>query len=1217
MMILFSRLRERCGRLIFSYVTPLIRQGRVRALEDEDFPELESWLEPLEAEKGFQAWNERRPLRFVLRAYFAAGRSARRSLKLAFLRLPFMMVGPWLLKLLLENLGLPDQTAWAFGLATGLALTVVIDGVLVQHFYYAALQTFARVSSGLNMRVYRKALKLSRSAQLQRQTGDLVNHMASDTEGVAESAFFVPETLNVLLLSVGVFVMLFQIIGPAAMVAFGVALVMGPLSRRFARRFERSDTELWKARDERVTLMSQIISGIRLIKAFAWERSVLDEVERIRARELRSIRAQVRSEALGTVFALSSGILIALCTFATFVAWGGTLTAAIVFPTLLLIDQLQHPLSMMPHLLKNLIHARVAAGRLSEFFNADEVSRPELDAPRAGSASVQVGIQGLSIAYAGAEGSPLPVLQGMELRIRPGEAIAIVGAVGCGKTSILQAILGELKPHSGSVELEPRAPRIGYAAQEPYILNASVRENIAFGMTHADLELLTYQSALDEDLASLPAGLETQIGERGVTLSGGQKQRIALARVASQEPELILLDDPFSAVDLETEARLVDRLLFGRFTGKTRVVATHRLSHLRRFDRVVWMGEGRILGEGRFEELMERSKEFRRFYAQHDQTTRGEGTGAEQRGVVQGHAADAGSVEEPDPRTNAEDRATGAIAWSVFRKYLALLFGSVGKRLWTARALGLFAISTAVILVPILQARALSEVKDPRLAIGAFALLGCAYLALVFLERERWMSRAIEAGAQTHLQALRSLLSAPLRLFDTTPGGRILNRFARDLQGVDDELSWNFRAALGSTMEMIGTLVLLIAVLPFILLLLVPALLFFHRIQKDYRTAAREAKRLESIARSPRYAHFRETLAGLPVIRAMARQELFLAQFVARLRHYNRIYWGNILINRWFSTRAPLVSGVVAWGTGAGVVWAASRGSLSVSISGLVLMYAMRFWGNLNWCVRAFSEVESRMTSFERLQATASIEPERSAPLLEEGVEEREWPPAGEIEFDGVWARYAAGLPWVLREVGFKIPAGARVGIVGRTGSGKSSLLQALLRFIEVERGEIRIDGQSIAALSKALLRSKIALIPQDPILFIGTLRTNLDRYGRHSDEELWSVLERVHLASHVRRLGGLQAPVAENGLNLSQGQRQLLCLARAILLRARILVLDEATASIDVETDALIQKTLREAFERTTVLIIAHRLGSVQGCDLWIEMSGGRANVRAGSPVA
>jgi ABC-type multidrug transport system fused ATPase/permease subunit len=486
-----------------------------------------------------------------------------------------------------------------------------------------------------------------------------------------------------------------------------------------------------------------------------------------------------------------------------------------------------------------------------------------------------------------------------------------------------------------------------------------------------------------------------------------------------------------------------------------------------------------------------------------------------------------------------------------------------------------------------------------------------------FLQNLLWAMGAVHAGGVISLKALQGALHTTISFFDTTPVGRIINRFSSDVDTIERDMAWAFKDMVYLGLYTLSIMLTTIIVVPFMLLIMPLIIWAYIELQKSYRASSREAKRLTSICRSPRFALFKESLEGLITLRAYHKLDYARERFVWALTQYQQVFHGMILVNRWFSSRVPLLSSLVVLGTGVGVLLLARWQKVSVGAAGLALIYARAFSGAMNEAVRAFSEAEARLTSVERLDHYSMLPAEEQ----QEEMGYRDWAvERGQIEFERVSMRYAPHLPLALNQVSFELPAGASVGIFGTTGSGKSTLFQVLFRFFALEEGRILIDGMDIRKIPLRGLRSQIAIIPQDPTLFMGTLRDNLDRFHQYEDAELWQVLERVHLAAYIKSLPlALMTPVSECGRNFSQGQRQLLCFARALLVKARIIALDEATASVDAVTSRNIQTILQREGQGKTILIIAHRLETLADCDVLIQMDKARVILhenRPGVPV-
>ncbi|XP_022081531.1 multidrug resistance-associated protein 7-like [Acanthaster planci] len=841
----------------------------------------------------------------------------------------------------------------------------------------------------------------------------------------------------------------------------------------------------------------------------------------------------------------------------------------------------------------------------------------------------------------GEEGTGVLKLSSLNLRVGRGQLVGVIGCVGSGKSSLLSAITAEMTHTGGSISVSDLMSGFGLVPQEAWAQHATLRDNVLFGTDYIAkrYRAVIEACALLEDVRILPAGDLTEIGENGVTLSGGQKARVALARAVYQDKDLYLLDDPMAAVDAHVGAHIFSQCIMGLLRNKTRILCTHHTKYLQEADVVVVMEGGEITNVGHPSMIL-KNKNLLTSLQYKDQeitdSTEGDSKNLEKDG------AEPKTEEEDGKLVEEEEQDVGVVKLKVYKAY----WNAVGCLLATSVLIAMFLMQASrnmtdwwlsywvghshtndtisssyssdttghdrsitrelSILAEVPYTR-INRTSDDNLVffLGIYGGIVGANSIFTLFRAFLFAYGGLCAARTVHSKLLASILKAPVSFFDTTPIGRIINRFSSDVYTIDNDLPFVFNIFLASLFSTVGAFALVCYGLPWFSIVLLPMFILYVYIQNYYRKTSRELRRIESVTMSPIYAHFSETLAGLPTIRALRATERFRLENATKLETNQRVRFCSFAVTCWLSVCLQMLGVGIVTAVAVISVLEHQFQTVSPGLVGLAISYTLSISSLLQSMVTTFTDTEKNMVSMERAEQYIKGLPYEQ----QEGLRKvaPSWPQYGQVSFKNVSFAYRPNLPNALDGVTFDLQPAEKLGIVGRTGAGKSSLLQVLFRMVEIQSGQVSIDGVDLAHLSLEELRSKLAIIPQDPFLFIGSIRENLDPTERFSDRDLWVVLEKCHLQSVVESLGGLQAQAGEKGRKFSVGQRQLVCLARAMLTGAKVLCIDEATASVDMATDRLLQRTIRQEFAASTVLTIAHRLDTIMDSDRVLVMSSGQ----------
>ncbi|KAI5634801.1 ABC transporter domain-containing protein [Phthorimaea operculella] len=1159
---------------------------------------------------------------------------------------------------------------YALGLISINAVTA-----MTQHHYNMFTRRFSlKIKVACSALIYRKLLRVNQASIGDVAAGKLVNLLAGDMARF-DLAFIFLNDLWVTPILVGVVLyLMWDMAGYAPFVGiFSVTLMMVPL-QGFLTKLSATYRRLMAARtDQRIKLMSEIINGIQVIKMYAWEKPFQTVVAAARAYEVAVLKksSYVRSIFIG--FSVFTQEIITLLTCVFLLISGQMVTATLIFPLQQYFSIIQVDLIIIfPMAIMSLAELLVSIERIQAFLVMDEREdlallpktnlarnlkfndkqmekgnktlvankyssasnelQNSLPSPKEDTSSTYaIEVNGVSASWTNSEEK---TLKNVTLRVRRGKSCAIIGPVGSGKSSLLQVLLKELPVCGGHVNVHGK---VSYACQEPWLFPATVRENILFGQTYDAKKYKEVARAccLLPDFKQFPYGDLSLVGERGVTLSGGQKARINLARAVYREADVYLLDDPLSAVDANVGRLLFEGCINGYLRGKTVVLVTHQVHFVQACDTIVLLNQGAVDYVGSYDELIKSGNDYTIMLTNVQETKDDKETEEKvqkRTSLQRGISTRSDNIEEDQKEElqAVEERATGTLNWSVLSGYLkavdswcivmsvlialiltqgVALVSSYWLSIWTNNVDGY------------LQEN--NEEPDPsdwHLQVGllttaqyviVYASLILGIIAFLLIRIYIYVVATVRASKNLHNLVFKNLIRSVMRFFDTSSSGRILNRFAKDLGAVDEQLPRAFIEMIQYYFSMISILIVNALALPYTLIPTAVLMILFYFLVKWYLNAAQSVKRLEGTTKSPVFGKISSTIAGISTIRSFNASRNLLRDFDnAQDTHSSAFYtyiggtsaFGLYLDWMCLTYLAIILAIFILLDFGSLI----SVGSVGLAVSQTMVMTQL-----LQIAAKSTSEFLAQSTSVERVLEYSNLPAEQN---VDEGPTKppKGWPSKGHIKFQGVYLKYGKDDAPVLKNLCFEVQSGWKVGVVGRTGAGKSSLISALFRLYDIE-GSVEIDGLDTFGISKQELRSKISIIPQEPVLFSASLRYNLDPFNMYSDDDIWRALEQVELKDAIP---ALDFKVSEGGSNFSVGQRQLVCLARAILRSNKILIMDEATANVDPQTDALIQETIRKAFASCTVLTIAHRLNTIMDSDRVLVMDKGEA-VELDTPYA
>ncbi|KAG2294813.1 hypothetical protein Bca52824_041482 [Brassica carinata] len=1084
-------------------------------------------------------------------------------------------VGPALIDTFVQYLnGRRQYNNEGYVLVITFFLAKLVECLSQRHWFFRLQKVGIRMRSSLVAMIYEKGLTLSCHSKQGRTSGEIINLMTVDAERIGNFSWYMHDPWMVLL-QVGLALwILYRNLGLASVAALIATILVMLVNFPFGRMQERFQEKLMEAKDNRMKSTSEILRNMRILKLQGWEMKFLSKIFDLRKSEEGWLKKYVYNSAVISFVFWGAPTLVSVSTFGACILLGIPLESGKILSALATFRILQEPIYNLPDTISMVVQTKVSLDRIASYLCLDNLQPDVVETLPQGGSDIAVEVRNSTLSWD--VSSESPTLKDISFKVLPGMKVAVCGTVGSGKSSLLSSILGEVPKVSGSLKV---CGTKAYVAQSPWIQSGKIEDNILFGkpMERERYEKVLEACSLSKDLEILSFGDQTVIGERGINLSGGQKQRIQIARALYQDADIYLFDDPFSAVDAHTGSHLFKEVLLGLLSSKSVIYVTHQVEFLPAADLILVMKDGRISQAGKYNDILSSGTDFMELIGAHQEAlavvSSVDASSVSEKPALGGQEDAIGldgkqeSQDVKNDKPDTEETKDSLCKRKRGRKVLFQLL-QIGSNYWMAWA------------TPVS--------KDVEAPVNISTLM-IVYVALAVGSSVCILVRAtllVTAGYKTATELFHKMhhciFRSPMSFFDSTPSGRIMNRASTDQSAVDLDIPYQFGSVAITVIQLIGIIGVMSQVSWLVFLVFIPVVAASIWYQRYYIAAARELSRLVGEFQS------RIKIRG---------DNMRLSDGYSRPKFYSA---GAM---EWLCFRLDMLSSLT-FAFSLVFLISIPTGVIDPSLAGLAVTYGLSLNTLQAWLIWTLCNLENKIISVERILQYASV-PSEPPLVIESNRPEQSWPSRGQVDIHDLQVRYAPHMPLVLRGITCTFKGGLRTGIVGRTGSGKSTLIQTLFRIVEPSAGEIKIDGVNILNIGLHDLRLRLSIIPQDPTMFEGTVRSNLDPLEEYTDDQIWEALDKCQLGDEVRKKDlKLDSSVSENGENWSMGQRQLVCLGRVLLKRSKILVLDEATASVDTATDNLIQKTLREHFSDCTVITIAHRISSVIDSDMVLLLS-------------